>query len=124
MNAIEEAAKRLEQGWCKNELAEHVPGVGDKFCAVGAVASAELELTTKYIDENEYKVYKMLKTSDSIKALAQEVVESGFYDDSSQEFIEDLYAHGQYDEIVYTFNDSQETVEPVLELFRKAAKRL
>lgn len=119
MNPIEEGIARLENGWCIGDLQD-----GDKFCAVGAVAKSLLGVDDlSYHEEEAYKVFAKHPAS---KALAQAVLESDF---TNQPIRADWKAHrqydferGEYDCVVYAFNDSQDSVEPVLEVFRQGNK--
>lgn len=123
MNVLEESVKTLENGWCKSTLKD-----GDKFCAVGAIAhnlGVNVGLIMSSWEDED--AYGMVKESSAGKALAQEIVESDWLasrHETMREAFEWDYKHGNYDEIIYGFNDSQSTVEPVLEMMKHAAKRL
>jgi long-subunit fatty acid transport protein len=128
MNAIEEGIERLQAGWCTGAM-QHL----DKFCAVGAVARS---LVDNDLDlDNTANGYDAFRASDEGKAIAAEVLavrlaepvdtehpDAGDYD--FKEMWQGMYDDGEYDQLVYDWNDEQTSVEPVLALFERAKERL
>lgn len=119
MNIIEDGIARLENGWCKSQLQD-----GDKFCAIGAVMRSQYAANVNMEVDKDISPYEDFKSHPAAKAMAKAVLEDEDYFQSGEwkECVQSMYDDGVYDEIVYTFNDDQETVEPVLEMFRRANK--
>lgn len=119
MNNLEEAAKLLENGWCVGFIKDR-----DKFCAVGALAVAiGIDLT----DIETKRPYELVDDSPEGKALAEEILESDYFKNlgsALQDYTLIAFEKGDYSVITYHFNDRQESVEPVLEMFKYAAKRI
>ena len=114
MNVLEQAAELIENGWCTQELMD-----GDgKYCSVGAVLAA----SGVKIDANEasgyaegryvYNLYDYARSIPAIKALAEEIGERGNFMSSNPV------------STIYYWNDDQNDVNEVLEVFKHAAKRL
>ena len=132
MNILEEAAATLETGhWCTGSIKD-----GDKFCAVGAIGF-HMGLYTMETTRNEVNdgpdVYSAVRAHPAGKALADEVIKSDWYHDAKAEWNEELdgefwidsyYIAEQWDDVIVEFNDAQESAEPVIELFKHAAKQL
>lgn len=126
MSNLERAAELLEQGWCVGDLLEPEEAAADKFCAVGALAYA-LGLDKHTLLWEEHEAYDLVRASDEGKALADEIMESEWFANQSESFKENCeaeYGYGGYDEIIFSYNDRQDAVAPVLETFKFAAKRL
>lgn len=139
MNNLEEAAYLLENGWCTGDIVKHdEESGGDKHCAVGALTAildciqyeSDAYLYPKnerweYVDD--YSTYAEFNKSPEAKALAEEVMDTDWFHNSRNE-LKELYGRwfetGDYAAVVYSFNDDQESKEPVIEMFKYAAKRL
>ena len=123
MNVLEQAVSTLENGWCKASLND-----GDKFCAVGAIAhnlGVDVNNIMNNIDDDD--AYNVVKNSEAGYALATEIVNSEWMerqDIDTCDTYEWDYSQGNYDEIIYYFNDQQDDPGPVIEMMKYAAKRL
>lgn len=146
MNAIDVAVEVLERSWCTGELHEPFDDDGkrnDKYCAVGAlaVATGSVVLLPPEVDNgevvyywNDGLTYDAVDKTEEIKALAAEIVGSAWwrnYPDSLYKTNMEKFVNGEssvrsytYSEVVYVFNDAQESKDAVIELFKKAARRL
>jgi hypothetical protein len=135
VNRIEEAASLLENGWCTGDLQD--PAEPDKHCAVGAVASVcgILSFLPLGYGDNEDNIicvdedatYAGFNELPEAKALATEVMESEWYADRSEGYrtmLAHAYEAGDYDEVVFRFNDDQKDASTVIEMFKYAAKRM
>ena len=114
MNVLEKAGRLIEQGWCQNDLAND-----GKFCALGAIAVAEFDADVNMLDVNgEYNrpyiamIYEMLDHSPAVRALADEIIASGYT--SFRDAIQ----------TVLTWNDGQEDQQGVVNMFKSASERL
>lgn len=126
MNTLEEAAKVLENNWCTGYLFNE-----DKFCSIGAIVAVEENLVTAILDTEaleerfamEGEIYQKARESKAVKALAEEIIDQTSNHDIRDEYM-NMFGNGKFDDVVIDFNDTQDDVEPVLEMFRHAAKRL
>lgn len=131
MNKIEEAVKLLENNWCVGELKEDD---ADKYCAVGALAAVTNNMVFIKTDADKYiidedEVYEKMNKTEELRAVAQEIVESDiemYWGNHKKDRmdIQGWYDDGDYAAVVYSFNDKQDSAEPVIEMFKHAAKRL
>jgi hypothetical protein len=119
MNPIEEGISRLENGWCTGHLQD-----GDKFCAVGSIAISLLDGVERITGLEEDEAYDRFNAHPASKVLAQAVLDSEWLQDNPQldASLHRDFEYGSYSCVVFGFNDRQESVEPVLELFRQANK--
>lgn len=123
MNVLEQAAELIESGWCKANLIDN-----GKVCSLGAIiatiqgyTSSDIgNLTTKQYWDIENLAYEN-ETNDipAVKALAAEIKKQHPRFDIQPED----YDMPDY-EVIYSYNDEQKSGEPVLEMFKHAAKRL
>lgn len=131
-NILEDAADLLDSGhWCAGYIKD-----GDTFCAIGAVGyeMGLYDLKTEDGAIDAIDVYREFREHPAGKALADEVLASDWYKNIKEEghaydadrddFVKVYYDDGEYDSVVIEFNDNQNNVKPVVELFRKAAARL
>lgn len=142
MNAIEQAVELLENAWCTGALYEQKTEDGmviDKHCAVGAlaVATGSVEWVTQdngTVTWDDDAVYSNVEKTPEIKALAEEIFDTDWFANLNEDFQVSMQSsfkkgelgskEGYFSSIVYTFNDAQQTNEPVIEMFKMAAKRL
>lgn len=122
MNNLENAAYRVEQGWCRGKMKN-----GDQHCALGAIA-VELGIDHKLGLEHSYTA---LKATPEVAALYAEIVESGWITGPvhpvsrpHQFLAKSAHARGSIVDVVFYFNDAQDTAEPVIEMMKRASKRL
>lgn len=141
MNPLEQAIDKIESGWCTGSL------VSDgKVCAVGAIASVELDVDMRLIDRASYEVmdreerhkvyeledriYNQIDGLKSVRVLADEIKASGFCDDyiaaiddeDLKQSIKNTWRTEPSD-LIITFNDSIKDKHKVMEMFKFAAKR-
>ena len=123
MNVLEQAVSTLENGWCKASLS-----YGDKFCAVGAIAhNLGVDVNNIHDPAEDDDAYSVVKNSEAGKALAAEIISSEWLANQDQDIIESYewyYDEGDYDGVIYYFNDQQDDPGPVIEMMKYAAKRL
>lgn len=103
MNALHETAQVLENGFCHGTLYED----GDKYCAVGALATA---LTGNRYPTDE--AYTIVSDSAEGQHLASVIEEELGY-----KFMEEGYG---VDDTIYDFNDNN-SKDTVIAVVRKAA---
>lgn len=109
------AADVVENGWCVGYLVQD----GDKYCAVGALAKV---LTGSDAVLRTADAYDIVKGSPEGKILA-DTINAESYGEDGVGFWTDLIEVGRYDDVIYDFNDSQESKDVVIEAMRKAAVR-
>lgn len=138
MNNLEEAAFLTEHSWCAGSLKKTAANDDDKFCAVGALAQAidqnlinnwyDLDVMQRtHVVNTQVNPYVAIRESVEGKALAEEIMESDWLKAQVAEVrysIEDFYKEGVYESVIIMFNDEQETNEPVVEMMKRASKRL
>jgi hypothetical protein len=131
VNRIEEAASLLENGWCIGNLRD--PDDSDKHCAVGAMAVVTGHLVLIKDDEtgkmivDDHATYNNFNRLPEAKALAEEVMDSEWLinePEPAQRMLGRYFNEGYYDEVVFSFNDSQSSADEVIEMFKYAAKRM
>lgn len=111
MNNLEESVKILENGWCVGTFND-----GDKYCAVGALRHV--------IFRNGMELERR---GPEILALVTEIMESEWLKTAPERIKKDIeffFESGWLEDVIFEFNDAQETSAPVIELFKHAAKRL
>lgn len=116
-NNLREAADLLSNGWCKGILKD-----GDKYCAVGALAKVVMDADEFYLAENDK--YDIIQDLEEAKVLAETIAEHHpivYYPDAKDLTMQPYLDLGEYADIMYLFNDAQESVEPVIQMFEKAA---
>jgi hypothetical protein len=129
-NVLSDSADTLASNhWCTGSIKD-----GDKFCAVGAIGYhlGLYGMETDLRDVKNLNVYEEVRKSDAGKALAEEIMSSDYAtgisksssDDGYDDYLADYFKTGHYDDVIVEFNDAQTSVEPVIEMFRKAAARL
>ena len=133
MNNIEKAAEKLRNGWCKHDIYNADDG-SDKFCAVGALGSVILGQQVMYPyslgddeAEEEYhqwetRCYKVAETSEEGRIIANVIAEQyPEYARGGRIGLDHVWRDGQYQEVIYLFNDRSDSVDRVLTVFDKAA---
>lgn len=116
MNTLNTAADLLRKGWCRDDYQED-----DKFCALGAIAVAS-GVPLLEDEGNYYFDDYNFSESPEVRALARVIVEQ--YPERFEDFTEDtieIIKTEESAEVVYLFNDDQNTVEPVIAVMEKAA---
>lgn len=116
MNNLEAAAERIERSWCKHVTFEKDT---DKFCAVGALAReimGEETFAKMPFVQFDAKAYEIVENSPEGAALAEAICEEQHRDFS-------MYSSSDFSNIIWGFNDWQDSYEPVAQMMRLAAKR-
>lgn len=127
MNALNESADRLRNGWCRGDLKD-----GDRYCAVGAMGASLIgdftsDRRTARVNDNmdeyiawENRCYEAADTSHEGEVLARTILAQHpeLRDKEAFKFAEQS---GNWSEVVFMFNDMQDTVDPVIAMFEKAA---
>lgn len=121
MNALEQAGKLIEQGWCAAFLEKD-----GKYCSVGALAAVLFEPERGKMDEENdaydfewcNQVYEIIDETPEAKALAAEIAENN---DPDWYPIRLKYPPTH---LIYIWNDAQGDQQDVVNMFKSAAARL
>lgn len=125
MNNLNKAADLLRNGWCTGKYKD-----GDKFCALGAIAAIyddslrTVKGPVHFVEDQFSEV--PFDDIPEIRTVAQVIIEQHpeRFEDFENHSAEDLWHYFIPSQIVFEFNDDQETVEPVIAMLEKAAVKL